>query len=131
MSDEAQKAQTAAQSHVEGGDTIFGKIIRREIPADIIYEDERCLAFNDVSPQAPTHFLVIPKTPIEMLSKAQPEQAELLGHLMLTAAKVAEEQKLDAGYRVVVNNGANGCQSVYHLHLHVMGGKQLSWPPGC
>ncbi|XP_057311583.1 adenosine 5'-monophosphoramidase HINT1-like [Hydractinia symbiolongicarpus] len=113
-----------------GGDTIFGKIIRREIPADIVHEDDLCLAFKDINPQAPVHFLVIPKKPISAISKAENSDKELLGHLMLTAAKVAKDLKLDDGYRIVVNDGSNGGQEVFHIHLHVLGGRQLVWPPG-
>lgn len=126
MSDEETKAQTASP----GGDTIFGKIIRKEIPANIIYEDAEVLAFKDASPQAPTHFLVIPKKQITSMDAAQPEDQALLGKLMLTAKNVAKEQGLSDGYRIVVNNGRHGCQSVFHLHLHVLGGRQLGWPPG-
>uniref|UniRef100_A0A914W366 HIT domain-containing protein n=1 Tax=Plectus sambesii TaxID=2011161 RepID=A0A914W366_9BILA len=126
MSSEVDKAQNAAP----GGDTIFGKIIRKEIPAKIIFEDDEVLAFHDVQPQAPTHFLVIPKKPIEALDQATDADQALLGKLMLTAAKVAKELGLKDGYRLVVNNGKDGCQSVYHLHVHVLGGRQLSWPPG-
>merc|ERR1712176_749985 len=126
MSDQVSKAQEAKL----GGDTILGKIIRKEIPAKIIYEDEKCLAFHDVAPQAPVHFLVIPKNPIVMLSQAKDDDAPLLGHLMNVARKCADEQKLEEGYRVVINNGTHGCQSVFHIHIHVLGGRQLSWPPG-
>ena len=111
-------------------DTIFSKIINREIPAEIIYEDDLALAFKDISPQAPVHFLVIPKKPIPQISAAQPEDQALLGHLLLTAKQVAEQAGLGNGYRVVINNGADGGQTVYHLHLHVLGGRQLQWPPG-
>jgi histidine triad (HIT) family protein len=128
MADEVEKAKAAAPSAER---TIFEKIIAREIPADIIYEDDQCLAFNDISPQAPIHFLVIPKKPITMIEKAEDSDEQLLGHLMLVARKVAKEKKLDKGYRLVLNNGVEGCQSVYHIHIHVLGGKQLSWPPGC
>ena len=110
--------------------SIFGKIIRKEIPADIVHEDERCLAFKDVAPQAPTHLLVIPKKPITGISAAAEEDEALLGHLMLTARKVASEAGLGNGYRLVVNDGKEGAQSVYHLHIHVLGGRQMSWPPG-
>ena len=112
------------------GDTIFGKIIRREIPADIVYEDDLALAFKDISPQAPTHILVIPKKPIPSLSKAAAEEQELLGHLLLTVKKVAEQAGLKNGYRVVINNGADGGQSVDHIHLHLLGDRQMQWPPG-
>ncbi|XP_035670417.1 histidine triad nucleotide-binding protein 1-like isoform X3 [Branchiostoma floridae] len=127
MADEVTKAHSAR----EGGDTIFGKIIRKEIPADIIYEDDQCLAFRDINPQAPVHFLVIPKKPIPQLSKAEDGDEQLLGHLMIVAKKVAEKEGLAAtGYRVTANDGKNGGQEVFHIHLHVMGGRQMGWPPG-
>ncbi|KAM3863312.1 adenosine 5'-monophosphoramidase HINT1 [Diretmus argenteus] len=126
MADEIAKAQTAQP----GGDTIFGKIIRKEIPVKILYEDDQCLAFPDIAAQAPTHFLVIPKKPIVQLSKAEEGDAALLGHLMIVAKKLAEQQGLSDGYRVVVNDGPNGGQSVYHIHVHVLGGRQMGWPPG-
>uniref|UniRef100_A0A915M011 Elongation factor 1-alpha n=1 Tax=Meloidogyne javanica TaxID=6303 RepID=A0A915M011_MELJA len=127
--DEAAKAQTAVPPS-QPTDTIFGKIIRKEIPANIIYEDNEVLAFKDVAPQAPTHFLVIPKEPISSMDNCEAKHEALLGKLMLTAKNVAKEQGLADGYRIVVNNGRNGCQSVFHLHLHVLGGRQLGWPPG-
>ncbi|MEG3435865.1 histidine triad nucleotide-binding protein [Pannus brasiliensis CCIBt3594] len=111
-------------------DTIFGKIIRREIPASIVYEDEFALAFKDVNPQAPTHLLVIPKKPLPKLEEATDGDRELLGHLLLIAKKVAADAGLKNGYRVVINNGADGGQTVYHLHLHVLGDRPLGWPPG-
>lgn len=111
-------------------DTIFGKIIRREIPADIVYEDEQALAFKDVSPQAPIHILIIPKKPIPKLADAQTQDEELLGHLLLTAKTVAEKAGLNNGYRLVINNGDDGGQTVHHLHLHILGGRQMKWPPG-
>ena len=111
-------------------DTIFCKIIRREIPADIVYEDDMTLAFRDVSPQAPTHILVIPKKPIPRLSKSTAEDTELMGHLLMTVKKIAELANLSNGYRVVINNGNDAGQSVDHLHLHILGGRSLSWPPG-
>ncbi|KAL6731416.1 hypothetical protein Aduo_002285 [Ancylostoma duodenale] len=123
---EVEKAQAAVREN----DTIFGKIIRKEIPAKIIFEDEEVLAFHDVSPQAPVHFLVIPKRRVAMLQEAEDSDQALLGKLMLTAAKVARDLGLENGYRVVVNNGRDGCQSVFHLHLHILGGRQLGWPPG-
>ncbi|XP_045608763.2 adenosine 5'-monophosphoramidase HINT1 [Procambarus clarkii] len=123
---EEKKAQTAAP----GGDTIFAKIIRGDIPTKFIYEDDQCVAFHDVSPQAPVHFLVIPRKPVAMLSDAEDSDEQLLGHMMIVARKVAKEQGLDKGFRLVVNNGQHGAQSVYHLHLHVMGGRQMHWPPG-
>jgi histidine triad (HIT) family protein len=111
-------------------DTIFGKIIRKEIPADIVYEDDLVLAFRDVQPQAPVHILVIPKKPIPKLADATPEDGALLGHLLLTVKKVAEQLGLSKGYRVVINNGEDGGQTVYHLHLHILGDRQMKWPPG-
>lgn len=113
--------------------TLFEKIIAREIPADIVYEDELCLAFNDISPKAPTHVLIIPKKLIPRVGEAQPEDQELLGHLMLTVGKVATELGLnstDEGFRVVVNNGKNGGETVPHMHIHLLGGRPLEWPPG-
>lgn len=110
--------------------TIFLKIINREIPADIIYEDDHCLAFRDVTPQAPVHVLLIPKKPIVSLRQLDPVDAELCGHLLLTVPKVADILGLDGGYRTVVNTGADGGQSVYHLHIHILGGRPMAWPPG-
>lgn len=111
-------------------DTIFSKIIDRTVPAKIVYDDDRCLAFHDISPQAPVHVLVIPKKPIESLAHATGDDADLLGHLLATATQVARDLGLDAGYRVVINTGRDGGQSVDHLHLHLLGGRSLSWPPG-
>ena len=112
-------------------ETIFSKIIRKEIPADIVHEDEHCIAFHDVSPQAPTHVLLIPKKPIVNIDDLAAEDAELVGHLWLTITRVARELGIaESGYRVVVNCGANGGQSVDHLHYHILGGRALSWPPG-
>ena len=111
-------------------ETIFAKIIRREIPADIVYEDDRCLAFRDVNPQAPVHILVIPKQPMARLVDAVEDDAALLGHLMLAANRVALDQGIGDAFRLVVNNGAGVGQSVFHLHLHVLGGRSFTWPPG-
>ncbi len=111
-------------------DTIFGKIIRREIPANIVYEDELCLAFKDVNPQAPIHILIIPKKNISQLSEVTIEDQSLLGHLLLIAKQIAEQVGLKKGYRVVINNGEDGGQTVYHLHLHLLGDRALGWPPG-
>ena len=110
--------------------TIFGKIIRREIPADIVYEDEHCLAFRDVNPQAPTHVLLIPKKEIDRLGNAGADDQALLGHLMLAAGKVARQLGVGDAFRVVVNNGAAVGQSVFHLHLHILAGRTFRWPPG-
>ncbi len=112
-----------------GDDTIFGQIARGELPADVVYEDDRALAFRDINPQAPSHILVIPRKPIAMLSAAEEGDEALLGHLMRAAANVAQQEGLD-DFRVVVNNGAGAGQTVFHLHLHVIGGRALSWPPG-
>ena len=111
-------------------ETIFSKIIRREIPAEIVYEDDLVLAFKDIAPQAPVHILVIPKKPIPRLSEATPEDHALMGHLLLKVKQVAAEAGLDNGYRVAINNGADGGQTVDHLHLHILGGRSMSWPPG-
>lgn len=111
-------------------DTIFSKIIDRTVPAKIVHEDDLCLAFHDISPQAPVHVLVIPKQPIESLAHASGEDAGLLGHLLATASKLAVDLGLAEGYRVVINTGKDGGQSVDHLHLHLLGGRSLSWPPG-
>lgn len=111
-------------------DTIFQKIIDRAIPADIVYEDDQCLAFHDVAPQAPTHLLVIPKKPIESVDSIADEDAALLGHLWLVVRNLAQNLGLEDGYRVVVNCGADGGQAVDHLHFHLLGGRPLKWPPG-
>jgi histidine triad (HIT) family protein len=111
-------------------DTIFSKIIRREIPANIVYEDDLALAFTDITPQAPTHILLIPKKPIAQLDTATEEDRDLLGYLLLTVKKVAAQMGLKNGYRVVINNGNDGGQTVYHLHLHILGDRQMTWPPG-
>ena len=111
-------------------ETIFAKIIRREIPADIVYEDDRCLAFRDVNPQAPVHVLVIPKQPIARLIDADENDEALLGHLLLAANKVAADEGIGDAFRVAINNGGGVGQSVFHLHLHVLGGRSFTWPPG-
>jgi histidine triad (HIT) family protein len=111
-------------------DTIFGKIIRREIPADIVYEDELAIAFRDVHPQAPVHILVIPKKPIPNLATAEPADQSLLGHLLVIVKQIANQEGLNNGYRVVINTGDEGGQTVHHLHLHILGGRNLKWPPG-
>ena len=111
-------------------DTIFSKIIRKEIPADIVYEDDLCLAFRDITPQAPTHILVIPKKPIPKLADAQTDDKALLGHMLFTVSEIARQEKLDNGYRVVINTGEEGGQTVFHLHMHLLGGRALGWPPG-
>uniref|UniRef100_A0A3B3ZTU2 HIT domain-containing protein n=1 Tax=Periophthalmus magnuspinnatus TaxID=409849 RepID=A0A3B3ZTU2_9GOBI len=110
--------------------TIFSRVIDKSIPADIIYEDDKCLAFRDISPQAPVHFLVIPRVPIPRISEAKDDDTELLGHLLVIAKNVAKKEGLQEGYRIVINDGKHGAQSVYHLHVHVLGGRQMTWPPG-
>jgi histidine triad (HIT) family protein len=111
-------------------ETIFDKIIRREIPADILYEDEFCVGFRDANPQAPTHVLVIPKKPISNLNNVAVEDTELLGHLLLVGKKIAKEEGIDkTGHRIVINTGTDGGQTVDHLHLHLIGGTHLGWPP--
>ncbi|NWW28288.1 HINT2 protein, partial [Falcunculus frontatus] len=154
---EVDKAQQAAAASEKAGGqpTIFSKIIDRTIPATILYEDDKvagtagpgqggqnpwvwglpcspcqCLVFRDVAPQAPVHFLVIPKRPIPRISRVGPQDTELLGHLMVVAARTAQAEGLADGYRLVINDGKHGAQSVYHLHLHVLGGRQMGWPPG-
>ncbi|XP_057369428.1 adenosine 5'-monophosphoramidase HINT1-like [Daphnia carinata] len=126
---EVDLAKQAANKKVSEP-TIFSKIIDGSIPAKIIYRDDMCLAFHDITPQAPVHFLVIPIKPITMLEKAEAEDQGLLGHLLLVAKKVAADLKLEKGYRLVINNGEEGSQSVYHLHVHILGGRQMGWPPG-
>ncbi len=111
-------------------DTIFGKIARKEIPADIVYEDNLAIAFRDINPQAPVHILVIPKQPIAKLADAESKDHALMGHLLLTAKRVAEQVGLANGYRLVINNGPDGGQTVYHLHIHILGGRHMGWPPG-
>lgn len=113
--------------------TLFEKIIAREIPADIVFEDDRCLAFKDISPQAPTHILVIPKKPIPRVGEAEAEDEAVLGHLLLTAGKVASDlgfNSPDEGFRLIINNGKNGGEAVPHLHVHLLAGRQMQWPPG-
>jgi histidine triad (HIT) family protein len=111
--------------------SIFSKVIAREIPAEILYEDDLCLAFRDIHPQAPTHFLVIPKKEIPRLAAAGTEDQALLGHLLLTAGTLAKKQGVaDSGFRIVINNGPDGGETVPHLHVHVLAGRPMGWPPG-
>ena len=127
--DEELKAQVAQDS---GGETIFDKIISKEIPSKVVFEDDDVLAFRDVNPQAPTHILLIPKKRdgLTQISKAVESHQSILGKLMYTATKVAKQENLNNGYRIVINDGVEGCQSVYHLHIHLIGGRQMKWPPG-
>lgn len=111
--------------------TIFGKILRGEIPAEIVWEDEHCIAFRDINAAAPTHVLVIPRRYVATLNDFASADKELMGHLMWVATQVAESEGVaEDGYRLVVNCNASGGQSVYHVHMHVLGGRPLSWPPG-
>ncbi len=111
-------------------DTIFGKIIRKEIPAQIVFEDDLCLAFRDLIPQAPVHILIIPKKAIAQIELMAPEDEALIGHLFWVGTQVARQEGLTDGYRLVINNGKQGGQTVYHLHIHLLGGRSLGWPPG-
>jgi len=111
--------------------TIFQKIIDREIPCDLVYEDEQCIAFRDIAPQAPTHILLIPKTLIPRIEEAKAEHAALLGHLMLTVGEIARQEGFaESGFRTVINNGKHGGETVPHMHIHILAERQLEWPPG-
>lgn len=111
--------------------TIFTKIINREIPANIVYEDDKCIAFKDINPQAPVHIQIIPKREIASMDAAQESDQALIGHVMLKAAEVAREQGIaEGGYRLVVNTNRNAGQTVFHIHVHILGGRALGWPPG-
>lgn len=111
--------------------TIFEMIIDREIPADIVYEDDICISFRDIAPQAPVHLLVVPKKRIVRIAEASIEDQATLGHLLLTVQKVAQQEGLtDAGFRTIINNGKDGGEAVPHLHLHILAGRQMLWPPG-
>ena len=110
--------------------TIFKKIIDKEIPTDILYEDDFCIAFNDINPQAPIHILIIPKKEIPQLSLSDENDSELLGKLLIAANKIADDLDTKDAFRIVINNGAKAGQSVFHLHLHLLAGRPLSWPPG-
>ncbi len=111
-------------------DTLFARIINRQIPADIVYEDDLCLAFKDINPQAPVHLLLVPKKPLDMLSNAKPEDQSLLGHLLLAAGRIARQFGIDGAFRLVINNGEESGQSVFHVHLHLLAGRPFRWPPG-
>jgi len=110
--------------------TLFEKIVAREIPAQIVFEDDLVLAFHDIHPAAPTHVLIVPKKPIARIGEATADDQKLLGHLLLKAAEVAKKLDLQNGYRLVINNGAAGGETVPHLHVHILGGRHLTWPPG-
>ncbi len=110
--------------------TLFEKILAGEIPAEIAHQDDHCFVIHDINPQAPVHVLVIPKRPLARLAEANPEDHALIGHLLMVASRMAKELKLDSGYRVVINNGPDGGESVPHLHVHLLGGRKMTWPPG-
>lgn len=110
--------------------TLFEKIVSREIPANIVYEDDRVIAFHDVKPQAPVHVLIVPKKPIPRIAEARAEDHAVLGHLMLKAAEVAKQLGLKNGFRLVFNNGPDAGEAVPHLHCHILGGRKMTWPPG-
>ncbi|KAG9134864.1 hypothetical protein Leryth_001166 [Lithospermum erythrorhizon] len=128
----ASEKEAALSTIPSDGPTIFDKIINKEIPANIVFEDDKVLAFRDITPQAPTHILIIPKVKdgLSRLFKAEEKHCEILGHLMLTAKLIAKQEGLDEGFRIVINDGPKGSQSVYHLHVHLLGGRQMNWPPG-
>ena len=111
-------------------ETLFSKIINRDIPANIVYEDDLCLAFRDINPQAPMHILIIPKKPVALLADATVDDQALLGHLLLKAGDIAKQEGYSDAFRLVVNNGAKAGQTVFHLHVHILGGRGFSWPPG-
>ena len=111
--------------------TLFQKIADREIPAQLVYEDDQVIAFRDIKPGAPTHILIVPRKPIPRIAEAKPEDAQVLGHMLVKAAEVAKKEGLgSSGFRLVLNNGPDAGESVPHLHCHILGGRQLSWPPG-
>ena len=111
--------------------SLFTRIINREIPADIVYEDDLCLCFHDINPQAPIHLLIVPKKPIVRIAEAKPEDKETLGHLILTAQLIAKQEGFEQnGFRTVINNGQDGGEEVPHLHLHILAGRKMTWPPG-
>lgn len=127
---ECEKSKSASFNPKEI--TIFDKILSGEIKASIVFEDDQVLAFHDIAPQAPTHIILIPKVKNSLINLTTSEvyHKEILGHLLIKAAEIAKKEKLDQGWRLVINNGCNACQSVYHLHLHILGGRELTWPPG-
>ncbi|EEE55566.1 hypothetical protein OsJ_03841 [Oryza sativa Japonica Group] len=142
----AGEKEAALAAGPSDGPTIFDKILRKEIPSQVVYEDEKfafqnrglkggavqTLAFRDISPQAPVHIIIIPKVKdgLSRLSKAEERHVEVMGHLLYAAKTIAKQENLDDGFRIVINDGPNGCQSVYHLHIHLLGGRQMNWPPG-
>uniref|UniRef100_A0A0A9BNL7 HIT domain-containing protein n=1 Tax=Arundo donax TaxID=35708 RepID=A0A0A9BNL7_ARUDO len=128
----AGEKEAALAAEPIDGPTIFDKIIRKEIPSQVVYEDQKVLAFSDISPQAPVHIIIIPKVKdgLSRLSKAEERHVEVLGYLLYAAKIVAKQEGLDDGFRIVINDGTKGCESVYHLHIHLLGERQMNWPPG-
>jgi len=111
--------------------TLFEKIIAGEIPAQIVYQDDQCVAFRDIDPKAPIHILIVPRRAIPRMAAAAPEDEALIGHLLVTAAQVARQEGIaDSGFRLVINNGPDGGETVPHLHVHLLGGREMGWPPG-
>ncbi|CAO2831459.1 unnamed protein product [Amaranthus hypochondriacus] len=131
MASEKEAALVAASTPLDSP-TIFDKIIKKEIPSNVVFEDDQVLCFRDINPQAPVHIVVIPKVKdgLSGLSKAEERHCEILGRLLYTAKLVAKQEGLDDGIRIVINDGPTGCQSVYHIHVHLLGGRQMNWPPG-
>eukprot|EP00518_Triparma_eleuthera_P003678 CAMPEP_0182464810 /NCGR_PEP_ID=MMETSP1319-20130603/8843_1 /TAXON_ID=172717 /ORGANISM="Bolidomonas pacifica, Strain RCC208" /LENGTH=129 /DNA_ID=CAMNT_0024664473 /DNA_START=126 /DNA_END=515 /DNA_ORIENTATION=- len=129
MSSEDSKSMLTQALSTEGQSTIFSKILDSTIPSTEVYSDDLCYAFEDINPAGPVHFLVIPRKLITRVSKAEEDDKALLGHLMYTAGRLGRE-RCPEGFRLVVNDGVEGAQSVYHLHVHVIGGRQMTWPPG-
>ena len=119
-----------SSKRIFSSESLFAKIINREIPADIVYEDDLCLAFKDVNPQAPLHILVIPKKQIEKISDAGEDEQDLLGHLFLKAGEIARNNGYGEAYRLIINNGEDAGQTVFHLHIHILAGRNFAWPPG-
>ncbi|PIA48609.1 hypothetical protein AQUCO_01400888v1 [Aquilegia coerulea] len=132
MASEKEAALSAAAVPPSDSPTIFDKIINKEIPSKVVFEDDKVLAFRDIAPQAPTHIIIIPKVKdgLTGLSKAEERHTEILGHLLYTAKLIAKQEGLADGFRIVINDGPSGCQSVYHIHVHLLGGRQMNWPPG-
>ncbi|EEF41819.1 histidine triad (hit) protein, putative [Ricinus communis] len=128
----ASEKEAALAAIPSDSPTIFDKIIDKEIPSTIVYEDDKVLAFRDISPQAPIHIIIIPKVKdgLTGLSKAEERHVDILGRLLYTAKLVAKLEGLENGFRIVINDGPSGCQSVYHIHVHLLGGRQMNWPPG-
>ncbi|KAJ4905115.1 HIS triad family protein 3 [Raphanus sativus] len=130
MASEKEAALAATPS--DDSPTIFDKIISKDIPSTVVFEDDKVLAFRDITPQGPVHILLIPKVRdgLTGLSKAEERHIDILGRLLYTAKLVAKQEGLDEGFRIVINDGPQGCQSVYHIHVHLIGGRQMNWPPG-